>query len=130
MGFKVGRVFALDFKGTDMDGATVRLRSASIGTLQAMITASVEDEADIFARHLVSWDLEYDPDAYPELASQGVPLTADGVLSLEEPLKNLLLREWWKATRGISAPLDHRSDDGQPSPDTDNEAPSMNMETL
>jgi hypothetical protein len=131
MGFKVGRVFALDFSGTDVDGAIVRIRSASIGTLQEMMTTDdVEREAEIFADHLISWNLEYDGDAYPDKAGQQVPATGAGVLSLEEPVRDLLVKEWWKATRGITVPLDHRSNGGRQSPDTENTVPPMTMETL
>lgn len=131
MGFKVGRVFALDFSGTGMDGAVVRVRSASIGTLQRVLEATeVDVETEIFAEHLISWDLEYDADAYPDKGGQPVPATTQGLLSLEEPLKDLILKEWWKATRGITAPLDPRSKDGQQSPDTDSTVPLISMETL
>ena len=132
MGFKVGRVFALDFGGTDADGAIVRVRSATVGTIEEMLNLGddVKRETEIFVDHLVSWDFEYDEDAYPGMGGQLVPITVEGVSSLEEPLRELLIKEWWKATRGISAPLDHRSKDGRSSQETENEVPLMKMETL
>jgi hypothetical protein len=121
MGFQVGRVFELDFADTDAAGAIVKVRSCSIGTLRGIET--VDDEIREFADHVVEWNLE-DSEGVP------IPTTFDGMLMLEEPFKNLLIREWMKATRGISRPFDHRSDDGEPSPTGDEPAPSIPMEPL
>jgi len=118
MGFKVGRIFDLKFEGTDLDGAEIKIRSASVQTNLEMGTCSVERECEIIGEHLVSWNLE---------AEDGSSLLADvsGVLSLEVAAKNLLIREWMKATRGISAPLDRRSNDTESSPEV-----PITMETL
>jgi hypothetical protein len=110
MGFKVGRVFELTFEGTDLDGAEIKIRSASIQINLELGECTVERECEIIAEHLVSWNLE---------DSDGTPITIDaaGILGLEVPVKNLLLKEWLKATRGISAPLDRRSNDTVSSPE-------------
>jgi hypothetical protein len=118
MGFKVGRTFELAFEGTDLDGAKVTLRSASIGTNLELGTCSVERECEILAEHLISWNLE-EEDGKP------LPATLEGVTLLEVAVKNLILREWLKATRGVTAPLDKRSPDGEQSP-----VEPMRMETL
>jgi hypothetical protein len=121
MGFKVGRTFTLEFAGTDLDGAEVVFRSCSVADLleYEQIEART-DEASWAARFLVRWNLE---------DHNGDPLPADdlGLLDLEEPAYNLIIREWLKATRGITAPLDHRSNGGANS--SAQESPSIPMET-
>jgi hypothetical protein len=120
MGFKVGRTFELSFEGTDLDGAEVKLRSASIGTNMELYAPEtpVQRECEIIAEHIIAWNLERE---------DGAPITpnAEGVLSLEVAVKNLILQEWMKATRGVTAPLDRRSPSGEQSP-----AEPMSMETL
>lgn len=103
---EIGRTFELDFTGTEAAAATVRVRSASVATLKKVLDGNqeVEDDAKIFAEHLISWDLTEN--------GEPVPLTAEGVMRLEEPLMRLIVGEWIKATRGVTAPLDHRSSGG------------------
>lgn len=121
MGFVIGRTFELDFEGTDLggaDGAKVTMRSASIGEINAMGEMSLEDECAFIATKIVRWNLETEP---------GTPLeiSAEGVLALEAPMRNLIFGEWMKATKGVTAPLDHRSTDGSRSLEA-----SMPMESL
>ena len=123
MGFQVGRVFELDFTDTDADGAIVKVRSCSIATLRELRECQVDDEIRIFVDHVTEWNLE-DAGGVP------VPVTVAGMLSLEEPFKNLMIREWLKATRAISVPFGRRSDGGVPSPTGDEPAPSIPMEPL
>lgn len=115
MGFKVGRTFVLDFTGTELDGAEVTFRSCSIGDLQDLYAADgvagPDGEAVKVARFLVKWNLE-DQDGAP------IPATAAGLLSLEAPAYRLVVGEWMKATKGITAPLDHRSNAGAGLPDS------------
>lgn len=117
MGFETARKFTLDFTDTDWSGAIVEMGPLSIKELQELLAGDLQDEAKIFADHLISWDLEF--------KGKPIPQTVDGFLSLEEPARDLVVKEWLRATRGISAPLDRRSKDGKPS-----EAPPMTMETL
>ena len=49
---------------------------------------------------------------------------------MERPVRDRLINEWYKAAIGVSAPLDPPSPDGQPSRTTDDEVPSIPMETL
>jgi hypothetical protein len=103
MGFKVGRTFVLEFEGTDLDGAVVKMRSCSVQTILDLRDAEdARGESDIFAQHLIDWNLE-EEDGTP------VEKSAAGFLSLEVPVRDLIFGEWQKATRGITAPLDHRS---------------------
>jgi hypothetical protein len=59
-----------------------------------------------------------------------VPISGAGVLSLEEPFKNLIINEWLQATRGISVPFDRRSSDGVKPPEAEQPEPSIPMEPL
>lgn len=125
-GFQIGRQFSLEFAGTDAEGAVVKMRSASIATIIELTEGedlTAVEEIEIMARHLIEWNLE-DADGAP------LPATAAGVLQLEVPFKSLILAEWMKATRGITAPFDRRSDDGGQSPQEEPEEPSIPMETL
>jgi hypothetical protein len=117
MGFEIKRTFTLDFTDTEWSGAIVKMGPLSIKGLRELFAGEPEDEARIFVDHLISWDLEFD--------GEPVPQTVEGFFSLEEPARDLVVKEWLRATRGISAPLDRRSKDGRPS-----EAPQMTMETL
>jgi hypothetical protein len=124
VGFRVGRVFELDFgkEGeTGLAGATVKMRSCSIGDLEEFGTADHDRGWEIIAEHLVGWDLE-DADGAP------IPTTAEGLRSLDPPAAWLITVEWLRAVRGISAPFDRRSAGGGPSPEADNTAPFIQME--
>lgn len=107
MGFKVGRTFTLEFHGTDLAGAVVKMRSASIGTIQKLRDPENDfaSEAQIIVDHIIEWNLE-DEDG-------PIPVTVEGLKSLELPVRDLIYIEWQKATKGITAPLDHRSSDGE-----------------
>ncbi len=112
MGFEVGRTFVLDFgkEGeTDAYGAEVKVRSMSIATDLEWWEADARREAEIMAEHIVSWNLERD--------GQPIPITADGILSLDRPMVQIIAVEWVRATRGLSAPFDRRSRNGGPSPE-------------
>jgi hypothetical protein len=104
MGFKIGRTFVLEFHGTDLEGAVVKMRSASTATVLDLQGDEINprSEAEIFAKHIIEWNLD-DEDDKP------LPVSAESVLRLEVPVRNLIFGEWMKATRGITAPLDHRS---------------------
>lgn len=123
MGFQIGRTFVLDFGAegeTDLAGATVKMRSGSIGILAEFGTCTVDREYEIFAEHLIEWDLE----------DQGVPLPIEpaSFRKLDPPARDLIYVEWVKASRGITAPFDRRSADGGPSPTEDEPGPFILME--
>lgn len=125
MGFKLGRVYVLEFEGTDMEGAIVKVRSPTIATLDDLLLRERgEEQWQIMLDHLVEWNLETE-DGEP------VPATVEGMKAHMEPgVPMIITREWYRAARGITAPLDRRSGDGQPSPEEENTEPSMPMETL
>jgi hypothetical protein len=122
MGFQVGRTFSLEFEDTDADGAVVKIRSASIATIVELRTCTLVREAEIVAEHVTEWNLED--------GEVSVPISGAGVLSLEEPFKNLIINEWLQATRGISVPFDRRSSDGVKPPEAEQPEPSIPMEPL
>ncbi len=117
MGFEIKRTFTLDFTDTDWEGAIVKLGPLSIGELRKMLAGSFDDEVEITVAHLIEWDLEYE--------GTPIPVTMEGFLMLEEPARDLIVKEWLRATRGVTAPLDRRSKDTRQS-----EVPLMTMETL
>lgn len=125
MGFQIGRKFKLDFGEvgeTDLAGATVRMRSASIDTLIEVQSPDIDldRECEIIAGHVIEWDLE----------DGGVPLPVEAasIRKLDPPARALIYNEWMKATRGISAPFDRRSAGGVPSPAEDEPEPFIQME--
>lgn len=100
MGHKIRRkVFTLRFDGhEDLDGATVRVRSVSLGRLMAVAgqaeaarggvkLAEVMDLLELFAERLESWDLE-EEDGTP------IPTTLDGLLSLEPDTALDIVLSW------------------------------------
>lgn len=124
-GFQIGRTFVLDFgeEGeTDAFGAVVKMRSGSIATMAefAEQTTGAPREREIFAAHVIEWNLE----------DNGVPLPIEpeSIRLLDPPFRDLLYIEWMKATRGISAPFDRRSDGGVQSPEEEQLEPLIPME--
>lgn len=125
MGFQIGRTFELDFgqEGeTDAYGASIKMRSGSIATLTEFTSCDAVKEREIIIAHVVEWNLE----------DGGVPLPVEteSLRKLDPPFRDLIWTEWIKASRGISAPFDRRSADGEPSPAGDNTEPSIPMEPL
>lgn len=100
MGFKVGRVYVLEFDGTGMEGAVVKMRSPSIATMEEWRELEEERVREVLVQHVAEWNLE--DDAGP------VPVTVAGLNSLEPQVVGLISREWWRAARGLTAPLDPR----------------------
>lgn len=62
----------------------------------------------IFADHIVSWNLER--------KGQSVPITADGLMSLDREFTKAATMAWLRGVFGVSAPL------GQPSGPTETDA--------
>jgi hypothetical protein len=112
MGYRLGRTYSLQFQGA-MAGAEVKLRSANVATvLELRRLIGDEDRAalvELLADNLLEWNLE-DADGEP------VPPNAAGILEhLEEVVLGVILREWYKAATGVTAPLDEPSTDSAPS---------------
>jgi hypothetical protein len=104
MGFQLNRIYELRWPEGDLAGLEIDIRSTSLGTQAKMRDADAAELAEILEAHIVRWNWD---DIKP---------TSEGLLSLEEPVFNQIIREWWKAARGITAPLDLGSTSGTPSP--------------
>lgn len=125
MGFKLGRIYVLEFEGTGLEGAVVKLRSPSIATMDKLLEVGTDRNAQyqIMIDHLESWNLD---------TAEGEPLphTVEAMLThMEAGVAKLILKEWYLAARGVTAPLDQRSDDGEQPPAEESTAPSIPMET-
>lgn len=111
MGFQLGRTYVLLFEGSGIEGAEVKLRATSIGTvLRFRQKRSWDEMVQDLVDHLVSWNLEV----------EGVPLkpvVEDVLASVEEPVLTLIIEEWMKAARGVTAPLAPPSSDGERFPE-------------
>lgn len=99
---------------TEYPGLEVTLRSLTIGQMRAIRTDGDDDEilvvgsAKLIAKQLVSWNRE-DEDGNP------LPPTLESLMGEEADLINLIVDRWTQAIRGVSAPLEQPSNDGEPS---------------
>jgi hypothetical protein len=129
VGFKRERVYSLIFDDPELNGLEVRARSASIGTFRRVTSLSDSDDAtmdsvlemeQIFAKYLVSWNLE-DSDDNP------VPATFEGLDDQDPDLVTTIIGAWITALTQVldASPLDGSSDSGRPFP-----VESIPMETL
>lgn len=126
MGFRLGRIYALEFAGTGLEGAVVKLRSPSIDTLDALLADGVtrEEQWKLMLAHLEEWNFE-------TAGGEPVPHTVEAMTAhMELGVPQLILKEWYRAGRGITGPLDERSSDGEQLPEEESSAPPMQMETL
>lgn len=132
MGFKVGRIYVLEFESTGMEGAVVKVRSPSIDTTEKVTELPEEEARALLFEHITEWNLEDEAGAIPVDLKEARARVEPSVLGL-------IAKEWYRAARGLSAPLDPRttlrrssstgSDDGAPSPEMVSEALSIPMET-
>ena len=123
MGYEVKRIIKLEFgePGNEGESAFIRLNSITYGQWRALENDinndSVEIAADTLAGSLVEWNFTQD--------GEPIPLTREGLDSLDPALRALVLSEWLAVLRsgGKHHPLARRSDDGD-------KVPSMNMDDL
>ena len=123
MGFRLGRTFFLEFpEGHYLYGSEIRLRSASIATLESIEENKFSDSIPALLDHLVSWNLE---------TSAGTPLKPvleDVRAEVERPVIRAIITAWYEATTGVTAPLGPKSSDGQPSLEAGSMELSLPME--
>lgn len=112
MGFRLDRPYRLTFEGSALAGAEILIANTSVGTLLRLGELNSNDHvrklAELLAEHVIEWNLE---DRY------GNPLKVDGgaiLAAMENAVLDRIVTEWYRAARGISAPLDPPSDDGEP----------------
>jgi len=122
MGFEVSRAFTLDFSDTDWEGAIVKVRAAPIAVILEMGECDLTREAELLAEYVAEWNLEH--------YGKPIEISQEAIFNTLEPAgKNLIIKEWMRASRGITAPLDRRSDAGESSPEVENVELSIPMET-
>ena len=100
-----------DDTGTDLDGARVVARGITTGRFFELETAGNDATIDAVAESIVEWDL-VDEDGAP------IPCDREGVLSLEPPESAALIKAWFDAVQGVSAPTVPRSGDGRTAAET------------
>jgi hypothetical protein len=120
MGFRLDRTYALKFDGTALEGAEVRFRATPVGVVLRLASElTYADAAELMTQYLIEWNLE-DREGNP------LPITTEAIQEhMEHAILMRIIREWYKAAKGITAPLEQPSADG--------EAPqgeSLPMETL
>lgn len=119
------RTYVLEFEdGSYLDGAEIRIRSTPISVVEQLETANYRDSLPLLLEYLDSWNLE-------DATGEPVKHTEEAVLAaLEWPVLAMIVKEWWRAALGVTAPLDPPSSNGPASPDTENVELSMPMEPL
>jgi len=104
MGFSLNRTYELRWADGDLAGLEIDIRSMSMATMEIIRESEDHEVAAIVAEHIVRWNFD---DVKP---------TTEGLMSLEHPVFREICAQWYRAARGISAPLDLGSSDGVPSP--------------
>ena len=116
MGFDVGRTYVLEFEGTAMYGAVIKLRGTSIGVMLKLNDAlDTEEWAALLCQHVIEWNLELDGEPIK-------PTVEDVLGKVERVHLQLIATEWRKAAGGITTPL--------PPPSTDGEMQDLPMEPI
>lgn len=125
------RTYVLEFgEGTYLEGSTIRLRATPIEVTEQLESMSFVQSLPVFLEYLIEWDIEVEKE--PD-SGVYIPLecTVEAVRGhLEWPVLKAIIREWYRAAVGISAPLDPPSGDGPPSPDTESMEQSIEMAPL
>lgn len=123
MGFRLNRVYRLIFEDyPQLDGFEVAIRSTTtevaVGLRGLNMIEDSKKVADLLAEHVIEWN-------YKGTDGEVLPIAPESFLSLEQPLLTVIVREWYWAAVGISAPLERTSTDTSPSPEQE----SIPMET-
>lgn len=111
-GFKANRTIynlVFDDPHSDVEGLVVRIRRGSIAEREAY--DDIETDLlmlEFYASIIVEWNVEGDD-------GELVPITVDGLRSLEDTTFIAIQRAWIQAGREVSAPLEQPSSDGAPS---------------
>lgn len=109
--------YKLNFKGTDLEGLEVTMKSVTVrefgemlkaATLEGITPETIQSNdmiLKLFADSIVSWNLE-------DAKGKPVPRTVEGVKNQERPLIAKLLSAWQFAVAGVDSPLPSASGDG------------------
>lgn len=115
MGYKrKSKTFTLQFEDEEFDGLEIRTRSVSLGKFLDMLTLinapmdkeNVDNLFREFVGIVIEWNLEDDDDI-------PVPLTVDGLYSLDLDFVKSIIDAWQEAMEGISTPLEKNSPGGE-----------------
>lgn len=106
MGFRIDRTYVLEFEGA-MAGAYVKIKSTPVGVaLELRNSMDVDRAVELLAQYVIEWNLD-GPDDEP------LPITVEAIKGgLEEVVVAKILVEWYRAARGVTAPLDPPGADG------------------
>lgn len=109
MGFQLKRTYVLKFDG-NMEGAEVRIRATPVATVIKLSGCrDLEEMAELLCEYVESWNLD-------DLKGDPLELTPEALLAnLEQVVLQKICGEWYKAAKGITAPLDPPSTDGSQS---------------
>lgn len=113
MGFRLSRVYALRFSGA-LEGLEVDIKGTSVGVVQQLReteTRDVQGLAKLLAAHIIRWNYENEDGTALEATPENL------VSSLEEPVLGAIVKEWYRAATGVTAPLDERSTSGSQFPE-------------
>lgn len=124
MGFRPEpTIYSIKFEGTSMEGLHVRASACTVDEYNRMLRNAVESGDGItkesvdanewmyqlFANHLVSWDLE------DYITGEPVPTTLDGIVSQERSMISEILRGWQIALVSVPKILQKPSPNGETS---------------
>jgi hypothetical protein len=111
-GFKANRTtytLVFDDPAMDLGDLVVKVRRGTIAERQEFDDCSNADEVmEFFTKIIVEWNVEDDE-------RDPMPLTLEGMKSLEDTTFVAIQRAWLRAGREVSAPLAQPSLDGVPS---------------
>jgi len=108
MGFKVNRTYTLNFTGSDLEGAQIKLRAISVGTLMQIrdhIKAARAGDIDgsenalnkMLVDHIVEWDLEDDE-------GKVLDITLENLMRLQANFVALISEQWLLTAKGVPDP--------------------------
>lgn len=109
MGFRLNRSYTLLFEGSVLEGLEVNIRATSVETVM-QVREHYDDPtvlAGLLAEHVTEWN-------YEDADGKTLPIEPGSFLSLEEPVMARIVKEWYRAATGVTAPLDVESTDGSP----------------
>ncbi len=108
MGFDVGqRTYRLLFEDTNMEGAEVVIKATPVGVLRQLQSAENDNEYfELMEKYIISWNLDFN--------GEPIKIAADDMADkLETVYAVAIVGQWILAARGVTAPLDPPSRDGE-----------------
>lgn len=109
MGFRLDRTYVLLFDDyPQLDEFRVDIRATPVSvTVELRELSWVKDAsqiADLLTRYVAHWN-------YADLSGETLPIVPESFLSLEQPLFLAIVKEWYMAATGVTAPLEQTSID-------------------